>query len=81
MAEKEQQVSAEPTPSKQEMLQEEYLRSLDELEDGQLVDGVVAAITEEQVFVDVGYKSEGKINRDEFDTVPNIGDTVQVAAE
>lgn len=78
MAEKEQQVSAEPTPSKQEMLQEEYLRSLDELEDGQLVDGVVAAITEEQVFVDVGYKSEGKINRDEFDTVPNIGDTVQV---
>jgi small subunit ribosomal protein S1 len=62
----------------QEQLQEEYLRSLDELEVGQLVDGVVVAKTNEQIFVDVGYKSEGKINLEEFKEIPEIGDTVQV---
>ncbi len=62
----------------QEQLQEEYLKSLDELEVGQLVDGVVVAKTSEQIFVDVGYKSEGKISLEEFKEVPEIGDTVQV---
>lgn len=78
MAEKENQVSSGAIPSKQEMLQEEYLKSLDELEDGQVIEGVVAAVTDEQVFVDVGYKSEGKININEFDAIPSVGDTVQV---
>lgn len=77
MVDKEQQSSAEKT-TKQELLQEEYLKSLDELEVGQLVEGTVVAVSDDQVFVDVGYKSEGKIATTEFDEVPSVGETVQV---
>jgi small subunit ribosomal protein S1 len=62
----------------QTQLQEEYLKSLEQLEEGQLVDGVVIQVTEDQVFVDVGYKSEGKIPIAEFTTIPSVGDTVTV---
>ena len=75
MAGKEQQISA---PTRQEELQEEYLKSLDELEVGQLIQGKVVAVTTEHAFVDVGYKSEGKISLDQFDQPPKDGDTVQV---
>ena len=62
----------------QTQLQEQYLKNLDVLEDGQLIDGVVVQVTPEQVFVDVGYKSEGKIPISEFSVLPNVGDTVSV---
>ncbi|HDQ13747.1 MAG TPA: 30S ribosomal protein S1 [Sediminispirochaeta sp.] len=62
----------------QSSLQEEYLKSLEELEEGQLIDGTVVQMTSEHVFVDVGYKSEGKIPAEEFETPPNLGDTVSV---
>jgi len=62
----------------QTQLQEEYLKSLEQLEEGQLVDGHVIQVTEEQVFVDVGYKSEGKIPISEFTEIPKVGDTVSV---
>ena len=62
----------------QDMLQEEYLKSLDGIEDGQLVAGTVVQLNNEYVFVDVGYKSEGRISRDEFTTEPEIGDEVKV---
>ena len=62
----------------QTMLQEHYLKSLDEIEDGQLVTGTVVQVNNEYVFVDVGYKSEGRISSDEFATVPAVGDEVKV---
>jgi small subunit ribosomal protein S1 len=62
----------------QTLLQEEYLKSLDGIEDGQLVTGTVVQVNNEYVFVDVGYKSEGRIPRDEFTTIPEIGDQVKV---
>lgn len=62
----------------QTMLQEHYLKSLDEIEDGQLVTGTVVQVNNEYVFVDVGYKSEGRIALDEFTTVPAVGDEVKV---
>ena len=62
----------------QTQLQEEYLKSLEQLEEGQLVDGFVIQVTADQVFIDVGYKSEGKIPIAEFTEVPKIGDTVSV---
>ncbi|NCC13625.1 MAG: S1 RNA-binding domain-containing protein, partial [Spirochaetia bacterium] len=57
---------------------EEYLKSLDGIEDGQLVAGTVVQVNNEYVFVDVGYKSEGRISRDEFATVPEVGEEVKV---
>ncbi len=62
----------------QTQLQEEYLKSLEQLEEGQLVDGFVIQVTADQVFIDVGYKSEGKIPIAEFTEIPKIGDTVSV---
>ena len=62
----------------QSQLQEEYLKSLEQLEEGQLIEGRVIQITPDQVFIDVGYKSEGKISNSEFSKIPNIGDTVSV---
>lgn len=58
---------------------EESLKGLKELEDGQLVDSTVIAVTDELVFVDIGYKSEGKIPVQEFaGNLPKVGDVVTV---
>jgi small subunit ribosomal protein S1 len=62
----------------QTQLQEKYLKTLEQLEEGQLVDGHVIQVTPDQVFVDVGYKSEGKIPITEFTEIPHVGDTVSV---
>jgi small subunit ribosomal protein S1 len=62
----------------QTQLQEEYLKSLDSAEEGQLVEGEVVQITDDQVFVDVNLKSEGKIPITEFTEIPKVGDKVAV---
>jgi len=66
------------TENMQSMMQEEYLKSLDGIEDGQLVTGTVVQVNNETVFVDVGYKSEGRLPLEEFDEAPAIGDPVTV---
>lgn len=63
----------------QALLNEQYLKSLAGIEDGQIVTGTVVQLNNEYVFVDVGYKSEGKIPVDEFIELPNVGDKVNVA--
>jgi len=63
----------------QTQLQEQYLKSFEGLEEGDLIDGKVVQINGDFVFVDVGYKSEGKIPIMEFgDDLPNVGDDVKV---
>ncbi|MGE4453207.1 MAG: 30S ribosomal protein S1 [Sphaerochaeta sp.] len=74
----EEQEIEEKKTRMQEVLQEEYLKSLDGIEDGQLVAGTVVQVNNEYVFVDVGYKSEGRISREEFASVPEVGDEVKV---
>lgn len=59
-------------------LQEEYMKSFQPVQEGQLIEGSVVQLGEDQVFVDVGYKSEGKIPLSQFEKVPKIGDTVYV---
>jgi len=79
----EREVGTGTSPAKdgeniQTQLQEEYLKTLEQLGEGQLVVGKVIQITSDQVFIDVGYKSEGKIPIAEFSQIPNIGDPVSV---
>lgn len=62
----------------QEALQEQYLQPLDELEVGQLVEGTVIQTGPETTFIDIGYKSEGRVPTEEFDDEPKVGDTVEV---
>ncbi|WP_149553708.1 30S ribosomal protein S1 [Treponema pectinovorum] len=58
---------------------EESLRSFKTLEDGQLVEGTVIAVTDELVFIDIGAKSEGKISVQEFaGKLPKVGDILVV---
>ncbi|MFA6891161.1 MAG: S1 RNA-binding domain-containing protein, partial [Sphaerochaetaceae bacterium] len=64
--------------TKLQQMQDDYLKSLDEIEDGQLVTGTVVQVNDETVFLDVGYKSEGRIPRSEFTEIPNVGDKVEV---
>jgi small subunit ribosomal protein S1 len=81
MAEKE--VASDTSPVKnaeniQTQLQEESLKSFERLEEGQMIEGKVIQVTPDQVFIDVGGKSEGKIPIEEFQDIPKVGDTVQV---
>lgn len=62
----------------QTQLQEQYLKSMDHLEEGDLVEGRVVQVADDCVFVDVGAKSEGKIPLNEFESKPEVGDTVTV---
>ncbi len=75
MADEDQKITND---SNQTQLQEEYLKNLEQLEEGQLIEGRVIEVGPEQIFIDVGYKSEGKIPLSEFDTPPKIGDIVHV---
>ncbi|MCL2472587.1 MAG: 30S ribosomal protein S1 [Treponema sp.] len=62
----------------QTQLQEEYLKSLEQLEEGQMIEGHVIQVTQDQVFINIGYKSEGKIPITEFSEIPKEGDLVSV---
>ena len=59
-------------------LEEQYLKNMKPLEEGQMVTGSVIQINSEFVFIDIGYKSEGKLSISEFDSPPEIDDTVEV---
>ena len=63
-----------------------YDESMRHLEEGQIVQGIVVEITDNDVVVDVGYKSEGLIPLGEFAEVSgaievNVGDEVEVLLE
>ncbi|MDX9897414.1 MAG: 30S ribosomal protein S1 [Spirochaetia bacterium] len=62
----------------QTQLQEQYLKTMNHLEEGDLVEGQVVQVASDCVFVDVGAKSEGKIPLTEFSEPPKVGDTVTV---
>jgi len=66
------------TKEMQNLLQEKYFKSLDEIEEGQVVSGHVVQVNNEFVFVDVGYKSEGRIPIIEFTEIPSVGESVSV---
>ncbi len=50
------------------------------LEVGKIIQGNIVQITDSDVFVNIGYKAEGQVPIEEFDTLPKIGDTISVVA-
>ena len=44
----------------------------------QVVKGKVVAIYDKEVIIDIGFKSEGIIDKSEFDTIPEIGEEIDV---
>ena len=65
-------------PEAETQLQEQYVQSLQPIEEGQMIPGRVIEVDDDYIYVDVGYKSEGKIPASEFDVKPAMGETVYV---
>ncbi|WP_456408600.1 30S ribosomal protein S1 [Caldithrix abyssi] len=70
----------EYSPAEMETLTRLYNQTLDELKEGEVVTGRVLSITDNDVIVDVGFKSEGIIPKEEFDNIEelNPGDEIEV---
>ena len=66
------------TDNNQTILQEEYLKSLQNLQEGSLVEGTVISVSGDSVSIGIGYKSDGILPLGEFLTPPKPGDTVKV---
>lgn len=60
-----------------------YEKSFEQVHEGDIVKGTVVAVTDDYVIVDVGFKSEGMIPREEFQNEEELkpGDEVEVYLE
>ena len=79
--------SQEFMPEESEYSEEEYKhfvelysRTLVDIEEGQIVQGRILAISDKDVVVDIGFKSEGTVPKDEFQDISavKVGDSVEV---
>jgi small subunit ribosomal protein S1 len=48
------------------------------ISEGEICVGTVVNIADKDVFIDIGFKSEGIVGRSEFETMPEVGDEVDV---
>ena len=64
-------------------LSEAYSNTLVDISEHQLINGRVVGMNDRDVLIDIGFKSEGLIDRSEFneDSLPSIGDQVEVYLE
>ena len=64
-------------------LEKAYSGTLIDISEHQLINGRVVGMNERDVLIDIGFKSEGIIDRSEFDEeeLPTIGDQVEVYLE
>jgi len=73
-------VSAIYTSSEKEELAKEYEKTLKTIEENTLITGSVASITNSDVVLNIGYKSDGLVSLSEFRDLPDmkIGDPIEV---
>ncbi len=66
-----------------ENLEKLYDETLSAVQQGEVVEGTIAAMNKREVVVNIGYKSEGVINANEFRYEPDtkVGDKVEVFVE
>jgi small subunit ribosomal protein S1 len=66
-----------------EDLQKQYLDTISDISAHQVITGRVIGMNEKEVLVDIGFKSEGLITRDEFEKnqLPEIGEKINVYLE
>ena len=68
----------------EERMEDWYGESLAEFEEGEVIRGRIVQVTDSEVLVDVGYKSEGTIPVEEFrltGVTPRVGDEIEVYLE
>ena len=65
------------------VLGEAYTNTLVDISEHQLINGRVVGLNDRDVLIDIGFKSEGMIDRNEFteESLPTIGDQVEVYLE
>ena len=61
----------------------QYLGSISDISENQVLSGRVIGMNEKDILIDIGFKSEGIIDRSEFpeDAIPQIGDQIDVYLE
>ena len=66
-----------------EEIQEQYLRTFKDISEHDMINGRVIGITDNDILVDIGFKSEGIIDRSEFpnDKLPKIGEKIELYLE
>ena len=66
-----------------EEIQNRYKSSLTEITENEIITGRIIGINEKDVLVDIGFKSEGIISRNEFseNNLPDIGEKLEVFLE
>jgi len=64
-------------------VKDQYLGSISDISENQVLSGRVIGMNEKEILIDIGFKSEGIIDRSEFpeDAVPQIGDQIDVYLE
>ena len=62
---------------------ERYLSTFSDISEREIISGRVIGINEKEVLIDIGFKSEGIINRDEFaiEDLPDVGGKIDVYLE
>ena len=75
--------STDYTQKERDTLEQEYLPTLSAVEDKKVLDGTVVRVTDREVIVDINFKSDGVIGRNEFRYNPDLkaGDIVEVLVE
>ena len=86
MVEKEAQNTESLGETVPEETRDEFLKTIDEMEVnqpevGELISGTVVLVGSENVFINIGYKSDGKVALDEFEEPPQVGDEVDVVLQ
>ena len=74
---------SEYPPEEIEFLTGLYNKTLSKVKEGDIISGKVLDITEKEVIVDIGFKSEGIVPLDEFDNIDDLkpGDNVEFYLE
>ena len=76
-------ISSAAESSVKDEVKEQYLGSISDISENQVLSGRVIGMNEKEILIDIGFKSEGMINRLEFpeNAVPQIGDQIDVYLE
>ncbi len=77
----ENRVAPEEPEEKDEALMELYEKSMTTVTEGEIVHGRVASIGEKEIVIDIGFKSDGIVSRNEFDGALEVGEEVDVFLE
>ena len=67
-----------PASESKDELEKKYSESLSKIAENEVIEGTVTGLTSKEVIVNVGYKSEGVIQRNEFRYNPDLAIGAQV---